>query len=578
MNCHSHAAALLAAALLLGAEGSGVRQAENADAPKAEQTDPLVLRPPRDKLAIQGIWNVLWSEASGRKAPDTAVKNLKFFFSVDRLVMRMEDKTLSEATYTLIPNENPKAIDLRTQGRTALGIYDLAGDDLRLCLSESKQGRPAKFISEPDSVNDVLIALKREDAETQIANIPNIQQAVNRRVREELKSTMEVEFVDCPLEVVARTLGDMHAVKFTFDEERLEAAGLRRDVAVTFAASGVRLHTALVMVLKPLEMTYEVRDGAIVLTALEEESAVEGEEVAAVAASPERTSAKAEPVQPLFVINADGNGLRVLVSLPEFTSIGSPDWSQDGAKIAFDAWRSGVGETYVDAHVFVVDADGSSLRDLGPGAMPSWSPKGRRMTFCQYSPNHGVWIMNADGSRRELLDAEGWGSEWSPTGREIAYARHDGGANICLHDLIEHHRRTLLDRPYAVIYQGFEWSPDGNWICFKGLRSAEKWEIAVVHAEGEKKGFRVLLPREEGPEVKNVLPTISWGGDGRQILVSMKTEADANRQLYLLDPDGEAAPRLLPGQDSARINGDMAWSFDGEKIVFSGRAGVKGAR
>ena len=96
--------------------------------------------------------------------------------------------------------------------------------------------------------------------------------------------------------------------------------------------------------------------------------------------------------EPLLAINGDGSNLRKLVAMPDYTSIGSPDWSRDGTRIAFDAWRSSIGETYVDGHVFVVNADGGKPIDLGPGAMPSWSPDGKRIVFCQYSPNQGVWI------------------------------------------------------------------------------------------------------------------------------------------------------------------------------------------
>ena len=60
------------------------------------------------------------------------------------------------------------------------------------------------------------------------------------------------------------------------------------------------------------------------------------------------------------------------------------------------------------SHLLTCQADGQGLKDLGTGAMPSWSPDGKRITFSCYDPR-GVWTMNADGTSRELLDAEGWG-------------------------------------------------------------------------------------------------------------------------------------------------------------------------
>ena len=86
------------------------------------------------------------------------------------------------------------------------------------------------------------------------------------------------------------------------------------------------------------------------------------------------------------MMDRDGRNLRPFVSHPEYTAHGSPAWNHDGSKLAFDAWRSVHGETYVDAHIFTCDADGTHLKDLGVGAMPSWSPDGNRIVFSNYNP------------------------------------------------------------------------------------------------------------------------------------------------------------------------------------------------
>ncbi len=268
--------------------------------------------------------------------------------------------------------------------------------------------------------------------------------------------------------------------------------------------------------------------------------------------------------RPLYLIDADGSNLRLLLSMPEYTACGSPLWSSDGTKIAFDAWKSAVGEDYGDAHVFVVSSDGTLPRDLGPGAMPSWSPRGKRITFSQYSPNQGVWIMNADGSDRQLLDSRGWSSRWSPDGTEIAYVVYGEQANICVYDVIEGQRRLVLDeehRHYRGISHGFTWSPDGKWLCFRGGRGPEQWEVAIVHADGSRRGFRVRLERK-------IAPNIAWSPDGQRILVPIWTEDTKTHQIYALDCDSDDPPKLLAGQPSTRNNMEMGWSPDGKTIVF----------
>lgn len=280
---------------------------------------------------------------------------------------------------------------------------------------------------------------------------------------------------------------------------------------------------------------------------------------------------------PLFVINADGTGLRQILSMPEFTTTGSPDWSHDGSKITLDASRPLFGENWVGSHVFVVNADGSGLKDLGPGGMPSWSPDDKQITYSQYTPQNGVWIMNADGSGRRRLDPNGWGSQWSPKHNEIAYLSRDGGANLCVYDLATQKRRNLLEKKYKQVYEGFSWSPDGGWISFKGDLPAGGSEIAAVSAEGEKKGFKILLPASAWPESQNVSKTMSWGGTGGQILVAMRTSVDQLPRLYILDFAG-GDRRLLPGIPADWASDDAAWSPDGKRIAFCAQPSARSAQ
>src|SRR3954447_10082633 len=62
-------------------------------------------------------------------------------------------------------------------------------------------------------------------------------------------------------------------------------------------------------------------------------------------------------------------------------------------KIAFD------GVTV--QHVFTINADGSSLTDLGPGANPAWSPDGKQVAFVGTAG--GLRVMNGDGTNDHLV-------------------------------------------------------------------------------------------------------------------------------------------------------------------------------
>ena len=273
-----------------------------------------------------------------------------------------------------------------------------------------------------------------------------------------------------------------------------------------------------------------------------------------------------DPVQPLYVMDADGGNLQSLVSLPDYTACGSPKWCPDGTKIAFDAWKAHEGEDYRAAHVVVVNADGSSPQDLGPGAMPCWSPGGNRIAFSQYSPNRGVWFMYADGSDRKLLDPSGWGVRWSPDGRKLAWTTYSNGANITVYDLIEGNLHTVLEgehRRYSAIYWAFGWSPDSKRLCFKGTSQGGE-ELVIVNVAGSSHGLKVRLQAKTGSN-------IAWHPDGKQIAFYKSCPERKCQQVYVMDADSEEPPTLLEGQDPERANTDATWSPDGEKILFSSK-------
>ncbi len=275
-----------------------------------------------------------------------------------------------------------------------------------------------------------------------------------------------------------------------------------------------------------------------------------------------------EPGHPIYVVDADGGNRRKL-DLPEDLACGSPDWSPDGKRIACDAWHLSRGETYSDSHITIVPVEGGEITDLGSGAMPSWSPDGKRIGLCRYNPR-GVWVMNADGTNDKMLDAEGWAVDWSPTANEIAYTiSTPEGANIAIVDPDKETRRTLLSmQGYGTIYWNLGWSPDGKFLCFIGLRPDGTKEVARVSAEGDRAGFKVLLPSRNARGFESICAIVSWGGTGRQILTAMQGPEDRYRRLYVLDAEGEKAAELFPGQDPAHDVGAMAWSRDGKRVAL----------
>ena len=135
---------------------------------------------------------------------------------------------------------------------------------------------------------------------------------------------------------------------------------------------------------------------------------------------------------------SDGSGLRNLTSKLAAAAVvlvtgpaSDPAWSPDGQKLAFVRLNAGLGEP-----IYVVKADGSGLRNLTPKpvgayADPAWSPDGRKLAFVSdRDGNSEVYVMNANGSgQRNLTRNPAYDADpaWSPDGRKIAFVSNRDG-------------------------------------------------------------------------------------------------------------------------------------------------------
>jgi Tol biopolymer transport system component len=128
----------------------------------------------------------------------------------------------------------------------------------------------------------------------------------------------------------------------------------------------------------------------------------------------------------LYVINADGTGLKNLFNEAE---IGSEiAWSPDGNKVAFSA--SDVETGY---EIFVTNVDGTGETQLTeiPDSNEwflTWQPYGEKIAFLSgaATSNDDIYTINADGSHQTRLtntaQNEGY-LTWSPDGKKLAFAR-----------------------------------------------------------------------------------------------------------------------------------------------------------
>ena len=100
-------------------------------------------------------------------------------------------------------------------------------------------------------------------------------------------------------------------------------------------------------------------------------------------------------------MNADGSNARRVAAKATW---GDPAWSPDGRRIAFRRFDGRLFGSAGPSDLFVVNADGSGLRRLTRHAENvrwfAWSPDGRTIAFLR---NREVYIVKADGSGERRL-------------------------------------------------------------------------------------------------------------------------------------------------------------------------------
>lgn len=200
--------------------------------------------------------------------------------------------------------------------------------------------------------------------------------------------------------------------------------------------------------------------------------------------------------------------------------------------------------------VYSVLASGRGRRLLAIGAEgPAWSPDRRRIAFSGGGVlgRAGIWVMNADGSRKRRLTRRPGDGEptWSPDGRRIAYRSND----LWVVPAAGGKARPLLSTPRANEWEP-DWSPDGKRLAFESTRSGEI-QIWVMNVASR-------VARRVTSGAASFSP--DWAPDGRRIAYSTRG------RIAVVDVD-RPRPRLLPTGTPASA-GDPSWSPDGRRIAF----------
>ena len=313
----------------------------------------------------------------------------------------------------------------------------------------------------------------------------------------------------------------------------------------------------------------------------------------------------------VYVISADGSGLRKLTTDPEIMA-GSPKWSADGKSVVFyempvkDTYRarSGGGQSSIVSVELasgerVVHATGPGLnvspQFLAPNRIayltksresatlvftdgakgvsadvsnPAWSRDGKQVvyhggqltTMHHYSRSPGAHVPGID-RRFELVHASGFPAI-SPDGRFIAVSErapsNDRMALVIWDTDGTNPRRVYRDEGNVM---GLEWSRDGRWLAFGagaffGRRTSDPARIMIMRPDGSDAHAVTKEPGNAG------FP--SWSPDGTQLVYRFWTDNEVGAGLRIVDVKTGTSRVLTTEYDTL-----PAWSPKGDQIMFT---------
>jgi uncharacterized protein (TIGR03067 family) len=119
-----------------------------------------------DLQKLQGTWVGVSSEQDGRKVPEEQARALLLIFRDNGLTVRHGDETLEHSAVALHWERRPKAIDVTpsdgdNRGQTLLGIYEIEGNTLKICIGDVGRQRPTEFAAK-EGTGITLYVLRRE--------------------------------------------------------------------------------------------------------------------------------------------------------------------------------------------------------------------------------------------------------------------------------------------------------------------------------------------------------------------------------------------------------------------------------
>jgi Tol biopolymer transport system component len=283
---------------------------------------------------------------------------------------------------------------------------------------------------------------------------------------------------------------------------------------------------------------------------------------------------KATPIKPtqspdrvaLYLLDLKTGELVLIADEPEagFTHCGSPTWSHDGRRILYD---STPGTQWALTHLRSIDIENDHVvtTDLGTGNCPNFAPDDKRIAFLSNANgvDRGVWIMNADGSKRQPLGDYGR-PRGSPDGRQLMVIAFGTPCSLTLMDANPANSGPVqLDG--LQFYTMPSWTRPGMIVAVLGTQDPEQIALVNIAKPGEARIEKTLFKRSTQLDLQPLYPIYSPVTE-RYVFVGGKDDGMA---LYTFSENDSVPPRRLEPDGLDPLIASLALSPDGRYLLFN---------
>ena len=291
----------------------------------------------------------------------------------------------------------------------------------------------------------------------------------------------------------------------------------------------------------------------------------------------------------IYTMSPAGSGVAQLTHTLYPSGNESPAVSPDGTRIVFER----------DKDIWIMNADGSGLRKLTKNDVydhdPTFSFNGNKIAFLTRRGVDGppgrdnIWTMNTDGTNQARVTTNGAiEPTWSPNSNMIAFIR--SGAlwvtNLTSHTETQYTFSNTGNPDTSVGGVAFPtWSPDGNIIEFTGIGGALHCSCSGYFSISSAGG----TPTTIGPSDPSD-KYLAFSPDGARMTLQ-STNRERNEEIYTMNPDGSGltnishdlsftdnqpdwGPLVAQQSTSLSLSASPLTLTYGQKTILSGRLGT----